>query len=111
MSCSRDRLNKRGRKAQGLRSGEDVNPMESLSNLADAMLVLAVGIMVALVLHWNVDLVSGEESGSTAGAAATFNGNDLTDEEVPESARHAGEVYYDEETDAYYIIRDAGTQP
>lgn len=33
-----------------------VNPSESLLNLADAMLVLAVGIMLALVINWNIDV-------------------------------------------------------
>ncbi|MCD7982059.1 MAG: DUF2149 domain-containing protein [Clostridiales bacterium] len=34
----------------------EVNPMESVGNLVDVMLVLAVGIMIALVAAWNVDL-------------------------------------------------------
>ena len=33
-----------------------VDPMSSIGNLADAMLVLAVGIMLALILNWNVDI-------------------------------------------------------
>lgn len=31
--------------------------MEHVSNLSDVMLVLAVGMMLALVVAWNVDLV------------------------------------------------------
>ena len=45
--------------ARSLRSRSDdapVNPMDSISNLADAMLVLAVGIMLALIINWNVDI-------------------------------------------------------
>ena len=38
-------------------NGESVvNPMEGLGNLADAMLVLAVGIMLALILNWKLDV-------------------------------------------------------
>lgn len=37
-------------------SGEDVNPMESVANLADVMLVLAVGMMLALIAAWDVDM-------------------------------------------------------
>lgn len=37
-------------------STEDVNPMNHVSNMADAMLVLAVGIMLALVMAWKIDL-------------------------------------------------------
>lgn len=32
------------------------NPMDGVSNMSDAMLVLAVGIMLALVINWKVDL-------------------------------------------------------
>jgi hypothetical protein len=38
--------------------GEEVNPMEDVANLADVMLVLAVGMMLALVVAWNVDIAS-----------------------------------------------------
>ena len=37
-------------------AGEDVNPMNYMANLSDAMLVLAVGIMLAVVVAWNVDI-------------------------------------------------------
>lgn len=37
-------------------NGENVNPMESTANLADVMLVLAVGIMLALIAAWDVDI-------------------------------------------------------
>ncbi len=37
---------------------ENVNPMNYLSNLSDVMLVLAVGMMLALVVAWNVDIVN-----------------------------------------------------
>jgi hypothetical protein len=35
---------------------EGDNPMDGLSNLADVMLVLACGLMLALVINWNVDI-------------------------------------------------------
>lgn len=37
---------------------EDVNPMNYISNLADAMLVVAVGLMLALVVAWDIDIVN-----------------------------------------------------
>ncbi|MDO4564186.1 MAG: DUF2149 domain-containing protein [Clostridia bacterium] len=40
------------------RSDEEPNPMEGVANMADAMLVLAVGIMLALIINWEVDLTS-----------------------------------------------------
>lgn len=35
---------------------EDIDPMNSLNNLADAMLVMAVGLMLALVSAWQLDM-------------------------------------------------------
>ena len=35
---------------------EEVDPMSSMSNVGDIMLVFACGLMVALVVAWNVDL-------------------------------------------------------
>jgi len=37
-------------------STEEVNPMEGVTNMADAMLVLACGLMLALSVYWNIDL-------------------------------------------------------
>ena len=34
----------------------DQSPIEGLANLADLMLVLACGLMLSLVVSWNVDL-------------------------------------------------------
>lgn len=35
---------------------EDVSPLEGSVNIVDAMLVFACGLMLSLVMHWNVDL-------------------------------------------------------
>lgn len=45
----------------GLRSNrrwmtEEVNPLEGAINIVDAMLVFACGLMLSLVIHWNVNL-------------------------------------------------------
>ena len=39
-----------------LRSSEDVDPMEGTTNVVDAMLVFACGLMLALAVYWNIDL-------------------------------------------------------
>ncbi len=96
-----------------------VNPMDSVANLADAMLVLAVGIMLALIINWNVDISSSSASSQTQAAAdpIPFSSSDMTD--APESAEaieggdltKLGTVYYDEKTGSYYIVQnkeDAG---
>ena len=40
------------------RRQEDFSPMEGVGNMADAMLVFACGLIVALILSWNVDVTS-----------------------------------------------------
>lgn len=38
------------------RMSEDVSPLEGAINIVDAMLVFACGLMLSLVMYWNVDL-------------------------------------------------------
>lgn len=45
-----------GLRSRRLRTPEEVNPLEGAINIVDAMLVFACGLMLALVIHWNVDL-------------------------------------------------------
>ena len=90
---------------------DTANPMEYVGNLVDAMLVLAVGIMLALVINWNVDIFSsqGDYSDSDTQSAVSFSENDLekTDKEkTPEELLKMGTVYFDSETGTYYIIED-----
>lgn len=60
--------NRNNRRASGFFDDEeDVNPVDYLGNLSDVMLVLAVGMMLALVVAWNVDLVGIGESLTEAG--------------------------------------------
>ena len=44
-----------GRRGRGGGRAE-VKPMESVANLVDIMLVFACGLMVAIIIYWNVDL-------------------------------------------------------
>ena len=37
-------------------SEDEIDPMASISNISDAMLVFACGLLIALVVAWNVDL-------------------------------------------------------
>jgi hypothetical protein len=47
--------------SSGAFGDEGINPMDGLSNLADVMLVLACGLMLALVINWNVDISPKED--------------------------------------------------
>ena len=37
-------------------SAQNSNPMDGIANLVDVMLVFACGLMVAIILRWDVDL-------------------------------------------------------
>ena len=87
---------------------EDVDPLSSLANIGDIMLVFACGLMVALVVAWNVDLSKftqvqmGEELDQSAVTQAT---NQLNGE--GSSYVEKGTVYQDPETGKYYLVEDA----
>ena len=103
---------------------EDVfNPMESIANMADVMFVLSVGLMLALVMHWNVDIgVVSSLSGSAQGVedernaggdnALRIEGDNIEDisgeaEQIDSGGMEKlGTVYFDEKTGNYYIISD-----
>jgi len=55
-----------GLRSRRQREFEEDNPLEGAINIIDAMLVFACGLMLSLVIHWNVDL-GGEHGGAAAG--------------------------------------------
>ena len=113
MSCRSRRRNGRTGRYDLKGQAEDVNPMTYITNLADAMLVLAMGFMIALVVHWNVDLTgdSSTEDAENSDQIVEFDSSELEDQnQLPENASHAGEVYYDQETDTYYIVSEDAQQ-
>lgn len=87
---------------------EDVDPMSSLGNIGDIMLVFACGLMVALVLAWNVDLAQfqqvdvGEEIESPESIEQQLEGGGS-------SYIEAGTVYMDAETGKYYLVEPTGS--
>ena len=95
-------------RARRIRAEETaVNPMDGLGNLADAMLVLAVGIMLALVLNWKLDLtaVSAEPEATEAPIEISEDDMQSTSQELDADAlQRVGALYYDEATGTYYAI-------
>lgn len=83
---------------------EDVNPNSYVTNLSDCMLVVAVGLLVALVGHYGVDLNSGGESEEIVGTEIVMDEDG--DGVVDENFVKAGSVYYDESTGEYYMVYD-----
>ena len=45
-----------GLRSSRRRLAEDIRPLEGAINIVDAMLVFACGLMLSLVMHWNVNL-------------------------------------------------------
>lgn len=91
----------------------ELNPLEYIANLADAMLILSVGFMLALVANWNIDIsaVGAELSPKiTKDDALVFEEKDISksEGEVQElmsgDLQKLGTVYYDSSEGRYYIV-------
>lgn len=102
----------RKRYSQGNRMDfeEDINPMGGLSNLADAMLVLAVGIMLALVMNWHINIAGGYTTEVEKGAMQEVDSGELSNAisggEAGESSdlEERGTVYVDKNTGTMYLV-------
>ena len=93
----------------GLRSRRyiagDEDPTSGLANLADCMLVLACGLMVALVVAWNIDI-------TTVEITKTDQTREISDIENIDEQQNAGadnfvdlgRVYQDPETGKLYMV-------
>lgn len=90
---------------------EEVDPMSSVANIADAMLVFACGLMVALVVAWNVDLqnVQEIEIDSTQQIEDLQALEDLLTAEGS-SYIQRGTVYQDPNTGQMYLLEDTQGQ-
>ena len=95
---------------------EDINPNEYVANIADCMLVLLLGVIVALVSYYNVDLAQSTETledniGVKLEGAETIQLDEDGDGAVDgnyEQRGGAGTLYYDEATDTYYLKNGKG---
>ena len=90
-----------GRLHDKVEAEEDVNPMEGTSSMSDAMLVLAVGMMLAVVINWNVDI--NKNVVREIDDPKTVNSDQITDQGGEENLTEKGTVYYDEKTGKYYV--------
>lgn len=84
----------------------EVNPMESVANLSDVMLVLAVALMVALVAHWGVNMTDvakiAESNMQPIDANTDTNSASAADGDT--SYEEVGTVYRDTETGQLYVV-------
>ena len=75
--------------------------------------LIASVIMVALVLHWNVDLEAKQQEQQQQEQqqeqVVSFQDDQMEDQDkVPDTATEAGQVYYDAASDTYYIVGNDG---
>ncbi|HHW91259.1 MAG TPA: DUF2149 domain-containing protein [Firmicutes bacterium] len=99
----------RKRRSSPFKLVDDVNPLEGVVNIVDAMLVFACGLLLALALYWNIDL------GPVGEIIDVTRGREVT--EVPELRddlvetkdqgklyERVGTVYKDPETGQLFLL-------
>ena len=94
---------------------DDVNPLEGAINIVDAMLVFACGLMLSLVIFWNVDLqdadlVPAEKSQEVSGIEnSAADVEDSVDEDT--QYEKMGVVYVDPATGKMYLVEEGSGSP
>jgi len=93
------------------KSRDEVDPMSSMGNMGDVMLVFACGLMVALVVAWNVDLGKFQQVEMNQ----ELKENDIetiTEQLYGEGGAFVerGRVYQDPTTGKYYLVEDTSEE-
>lgn len=97
------------RRPGGLRKTEGLNPIEGAFNLVDAMLVFSCGLMVALILNWNIQLtpvkidLTEKQEISQDIDKITDNAINMSD---GTSYEEVGSVYRDPNTGKIYLLNN-----
>lgn len=82
---------------------EDVNPGSYIFNIADCMLVLMLGFLVALITRYNIDLNEiPVQTDDIIGIQVAMDADQ--DGEVDDTYEERGAVYYDKGTGKYYFV-------
>ena len=89
------------------RAREEVDPMSSMGNMGDVMLVFACGLMVALVVAWNVDLAKFQQV-ETDRELSQDQVTEITEQLYGEGNAFVekGRVYQDPQTGQYYLVEE-----
>ena len=98
----RSRLRKRN-------TSDTYSPMEGMANLADVMLVFACGLIVALILSWNVDVSDQGEINQRPDTKYEVEGMENNAEQTLDGEKdleEMGKVYRDPETGKYYVVEE-----
>ncbi len=94
-----------GLRNRSRRISEEINPLEGAINIVDAMLVFACGLMLALVIHWNVDLDYAKESVNlNRGQEVTQDPNIQNNLKETKLYEKMGTVYKDPATGRLFML-------
>ena len=87
---------------------EEADPMSSVANLVDAMLVVAVGLMMALVVRGDIQLNQMEQiDPETMVPVDVENVEEMIDDFSTSSGmQEAGTLYVDPETGTTYVLKE-----
>ena len=86
---------------------DDFSPMDGVGNMADAMLVFACGLIVALIVSWNVNVT---DQGIQKQPQDKYEVNSIEQSadtiEDESKLEEMGKVYRDPETGKYYVVEE-----
>lgn len=88
------------------------NPMEGVANLADVMLVFCCGLMIAIILYWQVDMRARPKVLPQGELREVFNVIDADKgQSIADAYEERGTVYQDPETKKLYVVEtEAGEE-
>lgn len=88
---------------------DSANPMDGVANLADCMLVLACGLMLSLIINWNLDIQIDEQLTPTGEnqmeTVENMEDSELDNPNVVSGFEEFGTLYRDPVTGEYYVVK------
>ena len=94
-----------------VRKPEEFNPMEGVGNMADAMLVFACGLLLALIMSWNVNLdefgaITDSPNSNDKYEINDYNSGSTQQIDADNQLQELGKVYLDPAKGKYYVIEN-----
>ncbi|WHH57770.1 DUF2149 domain-containing protein [Petroclostridium sp. X23] len=101
----------RGLRNRRLRVREEIDPLQGAINIVDAMLVFACGLMLSLIIHWNVDLGEtgqrvGLQPGREVAQTPDMVDNLIESQDEGKMYEKMGTVYKDPATGKLFMLTD-----